>query len=154
MLRGSFTLTMDTKGRIALPARYRDFLLSECSGQLICTIDHKDPCLMLYPLAEWEDIEEKLKRLSSFNAQELRLKRLLLGHASECDMDKAGRILLPAPLRSHAGLEKNIRLVGQLNKFEIWDENRWLERVEEDMALERDMPADTELSERLQDFAL
>jgi MraZ protein len=69
-------------------------------------------------------------------------------------MDKSGRILLPAPLRSHASLTKNIRLVGQLNKFEIWDEETWNKRVAEDMAIERDMSADAEISERLQDFVL
>ena len=67
MFRGSFALSLDDKGRLTLPTRYRDLLLSEASGQLICTIDHKDPCLLLYPLSEWEEIEEKLKRLSSFN---------------------------------------------------------------------------------------
>ena len=154
MFRGSFALSLDDKGRLTLPTRYRDLLLSEASGQLICTIDHKDPCLLLYPLSEWEEIEEKLKRLSSFNPQEQRLKRLLLGHATDCEMDKNGRILLPATLRSHAHLSKGLRLVGQLNKFEIWDEETWNKRVAEDMAIERDMSADAEISERLQDFVL
>ena len=61
MFRGSFTLTLDEKGRLALPARYREFLLSDCQGHLVCTVDIHDPCLLLYPLAEWEEIEEKLK---------------------------------------------------------------------------------------------
>ncbi|GAA0549941.1 MULTISPECIES: division/cell wall cluster transcriptional repressor MraZ [Rheinheimera] len=154
MFRGSFTLTLDEKGRLALPARYREFLLSDCQGHMICTIDLHDPCLLLYPLAEWEEIEEKLKRLSSLNPQERRLQRVLLGNATDCDMDKSGRILLPAPLRQHAGLNKGIRLVGQLNKFEIWDETTWNERLAADIALEQAQAGDVELSERLQDFVL
>lgn len=156
MFRGSFALNLDDKGRLTLPTRYRDSLLSDCSGQLICTIDHKDPCLLLYPLCEWEEIEEKLKRLSSFNPQEQRLKRLLLGHATDCEMDKNGRILLPATLRAHANLSKELRLVGQLNKFEIWDEHTWHQRVLEDMAIEQELlqQGDVELSERLQELSL
>ena len=111
---------------------------------------------MLYPLAEWEEIEEKLKKLSNFVPKEQRLKRLLLGDATDCEMVKHGRLLLPATLREHAHLTKNLRLVGQLNKFEIWDEQIWHQRVAEDMAVEQEMAAtgDTELSERLQDLAL
>lgn len=154
MFRGSFTLTLDDKGRLALPARYRDRLLSENQGQLICTIDLHDPCLLLFPLAEWEEIEEKLQSLSSLNPQERRLQRILLGNATECDMDKSGRILLPAFLRQHAGLGKNIRLVGQLNKFEIWDEAAWQERLTADIELEQAQAGTVELSERLQDFVL
>lgn len=154
MFRGSFTLTLDDKGRLALPARYRDRLLSENQGQLICTIDLHDPCLLLFPLAEWEEIEEKLQSLSSLNPQERRLQRILLGNATECDMDKSGRILLPAFLRQHAGLNKNIRLVGQLNKFEIWDEAAWQERLTADIELEQAQAGSVELSERLQDFVL
>lgn len=154
MFRGSFTLTLDDKGRLALPARYRDRLLSENQGQLICTIDLHDPCLLLFPLAEWEEIEEKLQSLSSLNPQERRLQRILLGNATECDMDKSGRILLPAFLRQHAGLGKNIRLVGQLNKFEIWDETTWQDRLAADIELEQAQAGSVELSERLQDFVL
>lgn len=154
MFRGSFTLTLDEKGRLALPARYRERLLSECQGQMICTIDLHDPCLLLFPLAEWEEIEEKLKSLSSFNPQERRLQRLLLGNATDCEMDKSSRILLPASLRQHAGLNKNIRLVGQLNKFEIWDETAWQARLSADIELEQAQAGTVELSERLQDFVL
>ena len=71
MFRGSFALNLDDKGRLTLPTRYRDSLLSDCSGQLICTIDHKDPCLLLYPLSEWEEIEEKLKQKKEIKDQNL-----------------------------------------------------------------------------------
>lgn len=154
MFRGSFTLTLDVKGRLALPARYRDTLLSDCQGHLICTIDIHDNCLLLYPLPEWEIIEDKLNKLSNMDPQARRLQRLLLGHATDCEMDKNGRILVPALLRNHAKLNKNIRLVGQLNKFEIWDETAWLARAAEDIAVEQAQAGDVELSERLQDFSL
>jgi MraZ protein len=156
MFRGSFALTLDDKGRLALPTRYRDSLLSDEQGQLICTIDHLAPCLVLYPISEWELIEEKLRQLSDFHPQEKRLKRLILGHATDCDMDKIGRILVPATLRNHANLSKNVRLVGQLNKFELWDEDVWHQRVNADMAAEQELASsgDAELSERLQGLTL
>src|SRR5699024_8731695 len=100
------------------------------------TIDIKQPCLLLYPLPEWQIIEQKLTRLSSMNPAERRLQRLLLGHADDCEMDKNGRLLLSAPLRQHASLEKKLMLVGQLNKFEIWDEDAWHDQVAQDMDVE------------------
>ncbi|MEK7733955.1 MAG: division/cell wall cluster transcriptional repressor MraZ, partial [Pseudomonadota bacterium] len=81
--------------------------------------------LLLYPFPDWEEIERKLVKLPSFNAQSRRLQRLLIGHATECDLDAAGRILLPPPLREFASLDKAVVLIGQGNKFEIWDESTW-----------------------------
>ena len=91
------------------------------------------PCLLLYPLNEWEEVERKLKTLSSTNPAERRLQRLLLGHAAECELDGNGRLLLSQPLRSHAGLDKKVMLVGQLNKFELWDEARWQQQINDDI---------------------
>lgn len=127
MFRGVNGVSLDSKGRIAIPTRYREDLAARCSGHLIMTVD-RDHCLLLYPLPEWEVIEAKLVRLSSFNTQTRRLQRLLIGHATECDMDGAGRILVPAPLREFAGLDKDIMLIGQGNKFELWDEGVWTAR--------------------------
>ena len=118
----------------------------------MCTIDTQQPCLLLYPLAEWEEIELKLSRLSSMNPHERRLQRLLLGYATEGEMDKNGRFLLTAPLREHAHLDKQIMLVGQLNKFEIWDHSVWQQQIQQDVATEQE--AAFELTERLQDFSL
>lgn len=106
MLRGAHAITLDAKGRLAIPTRFRDWLREECDGQLVCTIDINHPCLLLFPLTEWEEIERRLRQLSSLNQQERRLQRLLLGYASECELDGNGRLLVPAPLREHAGLEK------------------------------------------------
>ncbi len=152
MLRGAHALALDSKGRLAVPTKYRDWLREECDGQLVCTIDISNPCLLLYPLNEWEEIEKKLKSLSSMNPAERRLQRLLLGYASECELDGSGRLLLSTPLRQHAGLDKQIMLIGQLNKFEIWSESRWLEQVNQDIEALPEM--DWTSSEKLRDFSL
>ncbi|MCC2605379.1 division/cell wall cluster transcriptional repressor MraZ [Planctobacterium marinum] len=152
MFRGANAINLDTKGRVTIPTRYRQSLLDDCQGQLVCTIDTQQPCLLLYPLSEWEEIELKLSRLSSMNPHERRLQRLLLGYANEGEMDKNGRFLLSAPLRQHAELTKEIMLVGQLNKFEIWNTSTWEQQIQSDIATEQD--AGFELTERLQDFSL
>ena len=149
MFRGATTLSLDSKGRLAIPAKYRQSLSLDCEGKMVCTIDIKQPCLLLYPLPEWQIIEQKLTRLSSMNPAERRLQRLLLGHADDCEMDKNGRLLISAPLRQHAGLEKKLMLVGQLNKFELWDEGAWHDQVAQDMDVERE--GDFTLNERLED---
>lgn len=125
MFRGVNTLNLDAKGRMAVPSKYRDSLQSQCAGQLVVTVDRSDACLLLYPLPEWEEIERKLVRLGNLNNQARRLQRLLIGHATEVEMDNNGRILLPPPLREFANLDKRIALTGQGNKFEIWDEPTW-----------------------------
>lgn len=124
MFRGVNPLTLDSKGRLAIPTRYRDTLASHCEGKMVLTVD-RDHCLLLYPLPEWEEIERKLIKLPSFNKQARRLQRLLIGHATECELDSNGRILLPPPLREFAGLNKDVVLIGQGNKFEIWDAATW-----------------------------
>ena len=152
MLRGAHAIALDSKGRLAVPTKYRDWLREESDGQLVCTIDIAHPCLLLYPLPEWEGIEKKLQSLSHMNPIERRLQRLLLGYASECELDCNGRLLLPAPLRQHAGLDKQVMLVGQLNKFEIWSDSAWLAQVESDLD---SLPAmDWTQSETLRDFSL
>ncbi|GDY26529.1 transcriptional regulator MraZ [Agarivorans sp. Toyoura001] len=134
-----------------MPTRYREWLMDECHGQMVCTIDINHRCLLLYPLAEWEEIERKLKRLSSMNPAERRLQRLLLGYADDCEMDKNGRLLIPPPLRQHASLEKKIMLVGQLNKFELWSDEQWQQQIAADIALEEDVDM---LTDNLKDFSL
>lgn len=152
MFRGATLVNLDSKGRLSVPTRYRDQLNESASGQMVCTIDINHACLLLYPLPEWEIIEQKLSRLSSMNPQERRVQRLLLGHASECQMDSAGRLLIAPVLRQHADLTKEVMLVGQFNKFELWDETAWYQRVKEDIDAEQSDSAT--LSERLQDLSL
>ena len=124
MFKGVSPINVDAKGRMAMPARYRERLLELCEGRLVLTVDFGG-CLMLFPEGEWEQLERKLARLPDLNPKARSLKRLLMGYASECELDGHGRILLPAVLRDYAKLDKRIVLVGQGNKFEIWNEEVW-----------------------------
>jgi MraZ protein len=115
---------------MAIPARYRELLQENCDGQLVVTVD-RDHCLLIYPLPEWEVIEQKLTRLPNLNKSARLLQRMLIGHATEVEMDSSARILVPPPLREFAGMAKKVVLIGQGNKFELWDEARWNSRREE-----------------------
>lgn len=125
MFRGINSLNLDPKGRLAVPTRYRDQLSGLCGGKLILTIDTEQTCLLLYPYPEWQEIEAKLTQLPSFNAVARRIQRLLIGHATEIDMDSNGRVLLSASLREYAELKKKIVMIGQGNKFELWSDSNW-----------------------------
>ncbi|WP_284243697.1 division/cell wall cluster transcriptional repressor MraZ [Thalassotalea insulae] len=152
MFRGTSAITLDSKNRITIPTRYREELFADCQGKMVCTVDIQHPCLLLYPLPEWEEIELKLCSLSSMNSQERLLQQVLLGNASDCDIDKSGRLLINGPLRNHAGLEKNIMLVGQLKKFEIWSEQAWQDQMQQGIA--KIQSGEIELTERLLDLSL
>lgn len=128
MFRGINAINIDGKGRIAVPTRYRDALLAEDNGSLVVTIDTEETCLLLYPVKAWQVIEANLQKLPSFNAQARRIQRLLIGHATDVELDSNGRVLLPPPLREHAKLDKRAVLIGQGNKFEVWDEALWQSR--------------------------
>lgn len=125
MFRGISAINLDNKGRMAIPARYRLELTQTAKNQLILTIDTEHRCLLLYPLPEWELIEQKLSSLPSFSPVARRIQRLLMGHATELEIDGNGRILLPPVLREYAKLDKAIVLLGQGKKFEIWSEQDW-----------------------------
>ncbi len=125
MFRGLSSINLDAKGRMAMPARYRAALEQDAQGLLVLTIDTEQPCLLLYPHHQWEVIEAKLEALSSFNPATRRIQRLLIGHATELEMDGSGRILLPTLLREYAGLDRCVMLVGQGKKFELWGEAQW-----------------------------
>lgn len=133
MFRGATKITLDAKGRLAFPARYRERLATRCAGQLVCTVD-PDYCLLIYPLPDWEEIERKLMRLPSLNQKARRLQRLMVGYASELDLDSHGRVLIPRELREFAALDRQAILFGQGNRFELWDEARWNERRDQWLA--------------------
>lgn len=130
MFRGVSHVTIDAKGRMAIPVRHRDQLMQHCNGEVVVTIDTEDNCLMLYPLPAWNDVERKIETLPTFDPAARRIQRLLIGHATDIQMDGSGRLLLPAPLREYALMDKKLVLLGQINKIEIWSESHWLERRE------------------------
>lgn len=131
MFRGEFSLSMDPKGRIAVPSRYRERLLESCNGKLIVTISLLERCLSVYPFPDWQTIEGELRRLPALDEKAQAIRHLLIGHASECDLDSHGRVLIPQTLQAFAGLEKRVMVVGQVSKFEVWDESAWTKRREE-----------------------
>jgi MraZ protein len=124
MFRGAAKVTLDDKGRMVIPNRYREQIAERAQGQLVVTVD-RDQCLLLYPLPDWEQIERKLMSLPSLHAQARRLQRLMVGHATDLTLDAHGRLLLPTELREFAGLTRHAMLIGQGNRFELWDETRW-----------------------------
>jgi MraZ protein len=112
---------------------------------MIVTVD-RDKCLLVYPLPDWEELERKLVRLPSMNKVARRIVRIMVGYATEVDMDASGRILVSRELRDFATLERNAMLIGQGNKFELWDEQTWNEKRDEWLSEDDDgdMPADLE----------
>jgi MraZ protein len=125
MFRGINSVVLDAKGRIKLPMRHRQRLPTDTVPLVVVTIDPESPCLLLYPVQEWELIEEKLQALPSFNPAARRIQRLLIGHATDLELDNNGRILLPVLLRKYARLEKEIRVIGQGRKIELWGAQEW-----------------------------
>ncbi len=124
MFRGIAQLNLDSKGRLLVPARYREPLAERCAGHLVITAD-ADHCLLLYPLPDWEVIQQKLEGLSNLDPRVRDLQRRLIGFAVDVDMDGAGRVLIAPELREYAQLEKNVVLVGQGRKFELWNQENW-----------------------------
>lgn len=145
---GSSNLTLDSKGRLVIPARYRDILLERCAGKLVITAD-PDKCLLLYPLCEWEVIRKRLYELPNVDPRVRNLQRRIAGQAVNTPIDAAGRVLITPELREYAQLEKDVVLVGQDNKFELWNADAW-------KALTRDAGALTpdQLPPKLEGFSL
>ena len=139
---GTDLLTMDTKGRVALPARYRQPLSELCGARLKITLPAKpdDRLLVLYPLPEWDSVQAQLKALPSTKPFEF-LRRRIVGHAKDIELDKQGRMLLPPELRSEARLEQRIAIVGQINKLEIWSEPLYREAMAPERASAEELDA-------------
>ncbi|MDK2777193.1 MAG: division/cell wall cluster transcriptional repressor MraZ [Pseudomonadota bacterium] len=131
MFRGLHTINLDAKGRLAIPTKYRETLAELCGARLVATIDTEERCLLIYPVNEWEEIQAKIEALPSFNPAARRIQRLLIGHATDLELDGSGRILLPQPLREYAGLEKESVLIGQGKKLELWSKGMWEGRRDE-----------------------
>jgi MraZ protein len=124
MFRGSFEHTVDSKGRVSVPSKFRDIIADRYEGKLLLAMDY-DKCLTVYPLEEWEKLEEKIKGLPTMKREVKDFMRFLLASATECELDKQGRVLIPPAHREHAGIAKNVMLVGIIDKIEIWDAKAW-----------------------------
>jgi len=148
MIGGVSLVSLDAKGRLAIPARHRETLLSAFGHKLVVTLESPDH-LLIYPEPNWKPVEQRLLALPSGNPTLKRYQRLVLGHAETLEMDAAGRILLPARLRELTSLDKDVALVGMGNRFELWDAAGWDDQT--NAALEID-PAD--LAQHLGDFTL
>ncbi len=133
-----------------MPTRYREQIQELAQGKLVVTVD-RDQCLLIYPLPEWEQIERKLMSLPTLNPTARRLQRLMVGHATDLPLDGHGRVLLPPELREFAQLARHGMLVGQGNRFELWDEVRWNER--RDLWLQNEETA-TDLPSELESLSL
>ena len=148
MFQGAAALNLDVKGRLAIPARHREALVTASGGELILTA-HPHRCLLLYPAPAWEPIRDKVLAASSFNPQSAAIKRLLVGNAREESLDSAGRLLVAPELRQFAQFEKQVWLVGQGSHFEIWSDSGW--QKQQDVFLTM---GDQQLPPGLEDLAL
>ena len=128
MFRGATNLSMDAKGRLAVPAKHRDALLAQSAGEIVLTA-HPHRCLLLYPQPAWEPIQAKMMGLSSYDKQSSALQRLLVGYAEDLTLDGAGRLLVSPVLRDFAGLTKDVMLVGQGSHFELWSMDAWRKQL-------------------------
>ena len=126
MFRGQFVHAVDAKGRISLPARFRDVLLADKDARFVLTPALFDPCLHLYPMAAWEEFEQKVAGLPSLDPNAVRFRRMYVSAAVECELDKAGRVLVPPHLRERAELDKSEALWAGMGRIlELWSRSRW-----------------------------
>ncbi len=125
MFRGQFTHSIDTKGRVSLPARFRDALVVDGDARFILTPALFDPCLHLHPMRAWQALEDKVSELPSFDPNIVRFRRLYISAAIECELDKAGRVLVPPALRERAHVNKDVLWAGMGRTVELWAKERW-----------------------------
>lgn len=133
MFQGATQLSLDAKGRMAIPARHRDELVKAAEGRLVLT-GHPHRCLLLYPEPAWLPVQEQLAKLSSIDPRTASIKRVMMGNALPTELDSAGRLLLAPELRDYAGFDRQVFLVGMGSHFEIWSEAGW--KRQNELALE------------------
>jgi MraZ protein len=144
VFRGVTALSLDSKGRLTVPARFHELFQLRGGRKLVVTADSA-LCLLIYAAPDWEPIQAQVMALSAFNPRTRDLQRLLVGNAVDVELDGAGRILIPPALRKFAALEKDVVLVGQGNRFELWDEAKWAAQMERSIALyENGVPPELE----------
>jgi MraZ protein len=125
MFRGRFEYSIDAKGRLSVPVKFREVLSTSYDPRLIVT--NFDQCLWAYPVAEWLELERKVGALPQFLDEVKALQRVFISAATECPIDKQGRILIPPSLKSYAGLNGEVVMVGMTKRIEIWSRERWNE---------------------------
>lgn len=123
MFRGRYEHSIDPKGRLSIPSRYREELVARGIATLVLT--EGDQCIWVFPLDEWERVEEGLRRHPQFAPERRSIVRVMVASAKECPVDRAGRTLVPPELREFAGLKKDVMIAGALDHFEIWSRDRW-----------------------------
>ena len=133
MFQGASELKLDVKGRLAIPSRHREGLVLG-DGPVVITA-HPHGCLLVYPVPAWEPIRDQVLCAPSLDPRAALLKRLIIGYAQEETPDSAGRVLIRPELRKYAGLERDVRLVGQGSHFELWSEERWQLQEQQMMTL-------------------
>ncbi len=151
MFRGLNSINLDAKGRMAIPVRYREIIENHCQGKIVITIEEEGESLVIYPLNEFEEIQRKVENLSSFHPVSKRLKRLFIGHATDVELDRSGRILIPPTLRAYIELDKKATLIGQGKKLELWSEDVWNSKRDSWL---KETNNDSELSEELQSLSI
>ncbi|HEX5127873.1 MAG TPA: division/cell wall cluster transcriptional repressor MraZ [Rhodocyclaceae bacterium] len=134
MFQGAAALSLDAKGRLAIPARHRDALMQACGGQLVVT-GHPHRCLMIYPSVAWKPIRDQVLAAPGLDPNTALFKRLLVGFARDEEMDSSGRVLVAPELRQFAEFDKQVWLVGQGSHFELWSENGWQKQQQAMLAL-------------------
>lgn len=141
MFMGEFQHSVDEKGRMIIPAKFRDAL-----GSSFVMTRGLDRCLFVYPMDEWEALEQKLKSLPLMKADARAFTRFFFSGATECELDKQGRVNIPLNLREHAGLQKETVVIGVSNRVEIWSKELWLQYNEQSEQ------SFNEIAEKLVDF--
>lgn len=124
MFRGSNPITVDAKGRIAIPSAYRQPIRDACGGRMVIT-QHWDKCLLIYPKPQFEEFERSLLSRGGLNPQVREFQLFLLGNARDLEMDGQGRLLLSSTLRDFAAIDSRAVLVGMGNRIELWSEDAW-----------------------------
>jgi len=147
MFKGIHNINLDGKGRLTIPTKYRNTISDQSGHNMVVTIDSEEKCLLLYPATIFSNIERKINDLPSFTKNHRRIQRLIIGHAEDLELDSSGRILLPKPLRLVAEMSKKITLIGQGEKFEIWSDDIWNNRVNKWRSEETDESEESVLSD-------
>jgi len=130
MFRGRFHYRIDAKGRLSVPSKFREILSSHYTDERLI-ITNFDQCLWAYPLLEWQELEKKVSNLPQFLDEVISLQRVFISAATECPVDKQGRILIPSSLREYAAIDNDVVIVGMTKRIEIWAKERWTTVFEE-----------------------